>query len=123
MANEKNLKSFRERTESERREIAIKGGIASGEARRERKQLRDCMNILLDLQPGVKDWNKLSKMGLQPEEIDNRMLMVAALFQRAVKYGDVGAVKEIRAIIGDDKPTDETLRRLDEVLGKIEGNI
>lgn len=123
MANEKNLKSFKERTTSEQREIAIKGGKASGEARRERKRLRDCMNLILDLQPGTKDWNRLSKMGLQPDEIDNRMLMVAALFQRAVKYGDVGAVKEIRAIIGDDTPTDETLRRLDEVLEKIEGNI
>lgn len=36
-----NLISLNDRTESERREIARKGGKASGEARRERKAIRD----------------------------------------------------------------------------------
>ena len=35
MANTKNLKPFNTLTESEQREIAQKGGIASGAARRE----------------------------------------------------------------------------------------
>ena len=34
MANDENLVSLADRTTSERREIAIKGGKASGEARR-----------------------------------------------------------------------------------------
>lgn len=43
MANEQNLKGygFHERTASEQREIAQKGGKASGEARREKKLIKD----------------------------------------------------------------------------------
>lgn len=43
MANEENLigHGFHERTASEQREIARKGGKASGEARREKKLIRD----------------------------------------------------------------------------------
>ena len=43
--NDDNLKGhgFHERTESEQREIARKGGIASGEARRERKLIREAL--------------------------------------------------------------------------------
>lgn len=48
MANEKNLKSLKTRTTSERREIARKGGIASGEARRERKTIAELIRIALD---------------------------------------------------------------------------
>ena len=40
MANEQNLKSFGERTASERREIAKKAGIASGKKRRHQRDLR-----------------------------------------------------------------------------------
>ena len=48
MANDENLVSLADRTTSERREIAIKGGKASGEARRNKKMLRDCIDYLLE---------------------------------------------------------------------------
>jgi hypothetical protein len=48
MANEENLIPFNERTESERRAIATSGGIASGEARRNKKILRDCIDYLFE---------------------------------------------------------------------------
>lgn len=48
MANEQNLIPFNERTESEKRAIATAGGIASGEARRNKKMLRDCLDYLLE---------------------------------------------------------------------------
>ena len=38
MANEENLVPMTDLTESERREMARKGGIASGKARREKKE-------------------------------------------------------------------------------------
>ena len=40
MANEQNLIPFDERTESEQREIATAGGIASGAARRRKRALK-----------------------------------------------------------------------------------
>lgn len=98
------------------------GGKKSAETRRAKKLLKDCMLDLLAL--GVtnrKDWNKLSKMGIDPEDIDNRALLTAALFNRAVRTGDVSAFKEIVSLIGEDHGDD--IGKLDEVLDKIEGNI
>ena len=48
MANEENLIPFNERTESEKRAIATAGGKASGEARRNKKMLRDCIDYLFE---------------------------------------------------------------------------
>lgn len=45
--NDKNLIPTTQRTESERREIARKGGKASGKARREKKAAREMMQELL----------------------------------------------------------------------------
>ena len=79
-----------------------KGGKESGKSRREKKLLKDCMLDLLDLDvTDRKKWNKLSKMGIDPEDIDNRTLLTVALFQRAVELGDVNAFKEIRNLIGE----------------------
>lgn len=44
MANDSNLKPFDQRTEAEQRAIATKGGIASGEARRKKADLRKAVN-------------------------------------------------------------------------------
>ena len=54
MANEKNLIPQNRRTKSERREIAIKGGKASGEARRKRKTLKEELLALLE----TEEYNK-----------------------------------------------------------------
>ena len=60
--------------------------------------------------------NRLSRMGVPPEGIDNKMLMVSGLLAAACA-GDVSAAKEIRSIIGEDKPQDsEAIEKLDEVL-------
>ncbi len=49
MANEKNLIPFNKRTESERRKIAKQGGKKSGEVRREKKTMRETIEMLLSL--------------------------------------------------------------------------
>jgi len=54
LPNEKNLKSLKQRTTSEQREIAIKGGKASGEARRKRKTLKEELLALLE-EPGMQE--------------------------------------------------------------------
>ena len=119
MANEKNLKPIR--TKSEAREKGRKGGKKSAETRRQRKLLKDCMLDLLDLPvTNTKQWNQLSKLGVNPEEIDNRSLLTVALFMKATT-GDVTAFKEIKSLIGEDN--DKDLSKLDDVLDKIEGNI
>lgn len=117
MANEENLIPFNERTENERRELAARGGRASGEARRTRKTLREYAEFLLGLPVSDRrKFNKLSRMGVPVESIDNKMMMVAALMV-AAQSGDVQAAKEMRSIIGEDGPGEqcEVVKIVDDV--------
>lgn len=103
MPNEKNLIPLNQRTKSEQRRIASEGGKASGAARRQRKVLRECMTELLDLPvTSAAHYNALAALGLDAEDIDNRMLLTAALFQNAVTTGDPKAFREVRDLLGED---------------------
>lgn len=124
MANEQNLKPIHELSTEEAKRRGRKGGKKSGEVRRKKRQMKDCMNLLLELPvTSTKDFNKLSRMGIPMEEIDNKMMLVVALFNRAVTLGDVAAVKEIRNIIGDDAASQDVIDKLDDVLKKIKGDV
>lgn len=101
MRNEKNLIPNSERTPEERRRNAAKAGRASGEARRARKTLRENMELLLSLPVSDRQKGKLKNLGIEEVDMDNRMLVTAALFQRAVA-GDVSAIKELRNLVGED---------------------
>lgn len=71
MANEQNLKPQNKRTKSEQREIAKKGGIKSGEARRRKKALKETMQMLLDLPVAdTKAYNNMSKFGIEIDEME-----------------------------------------------------
>lgn len=107
-------------TSEEAREIGRKGGKASGEARRKRKALRDSMNALLEMQPTAKEFNKLIEAGFDMEEIDNSCLVTLALFNEA-KKGNVKAIKELRNLIGEDKPdSDAEFTKVDELIASID---
>lgn len=62
MANDSNLdgKGFDERTAEEQREIARQGGIASGEARRRKRDLRQALEALLEKDFTGKDGTTLT---------------------------------------------------------------
>ena len=51
----KNLISLADRTTNEKREIAIKGGKASGEARRRRKSFKEQLLLMLETDPSIQD--------------------------------------------------------------------
>lgn len=57
MANEQNLVSLADRTTEERRKIATKAGIASGEARRAKRDFRESMLAALSEMIDRKDDN------------------------------------------------------------------
>lgn len=61
MANEQNLKPFTERTKSEQREISRKGGIASGEARRRKKEFRELFESILSEDGGAVNGQKVTR--------------------------------------------------------------
>lgn len=99
MANEKNLVPFDERTESEQREIASAGGKASGKARRRKKSLKQKMQLLLSLPAADNDQTELATMGVDPDDMDNEMVLVKALFIAAAA-GDTRAFDRIQDVLG-----------------------
>lgn len=100
--NNENLIPFDKRTKSEQREIASKGGKASGEARKKKRTLKDGMRMLMDLEVADRrSWNKCSRLGIDIGEIDNEMLMLVALMKKA-QSGDVSAFDRIKDLLDDE---------------------
>ncbi len=105
MADSQKLKPL---TPAQAREYGAKGGRASGRARREKRALRDCAELLLSLpvrEPGIREG--LAELGIPDEQMDNRMRLIAGLLTAACG-GNVPAAKELRSILGEDKPPEET---------------
>ena len=101
MSNSENLVPLNKRTKKEQREIQSKGGKASGETRRQKKTLKESMEILLS-RP-ISDKRKLAKVvrhGFEGSDADNRALLTIALFEKA-SSGDVPALREIRSLIDE----------------------
>lgn len=94
MANEENIRkySFDKLTAEKQRELAIKGGKASGAAKRKKADLKKAMELLLSLD--VND----SKIKKQLENLgmtgDNQSLVAFSVFQQAVK-GNQKAVENM----------------------------
>ena len=107
MPNEQNLIPFDERTESEQREIRSAGGQASGVSRRRKKSLREAAELYLSLPVADKrTWNRLAREGVEPEDVDNQMAIIAGLALKAMK-GDSKAAKVIFDLIGPAESASE----------------
>lgn len=88
--NDENLIPTTELTESERRELARKGGIASGEARRKRKQMRDDLRAMLDSEQKFSD----GKTRRVQEGIVHKLVSAAM-------SGDLRAIEQIAKLMGE----------------------
>ena len=97
MANEQNLIPNSERTPEELREQTRKGGIASGKARREKRDLRKAIEILLE--KDFKDSNGKDVSGAEAIAIKQ--------FQKALN-GDTKAFEVIRDTSGQ-KPVEKVM--------------
>ncbi len=86
----------------EARELGRRGGVASGIARRRRKALREAADIFLALPlPGKDEVKRLRKLGLDMDDIDVQMGIVARLAQMAM-LGDTKAAKLLFDIVGSE---------------------
>ena len=104
MANEKNLKPF---TSKQNREEAVKngkkGGVASVEARRRKRDLRLALEMLLE-----KEYkNRKGEVQTGTE------IITAKLFEQA-KKGNVKAFETIRATVGQDPVQKVMLAEVDK---------
>ena len=107
MPNEKNLIPNSERTPEERREIATAGGKASGVSRRRKRSLKEAADLFLSLPVSDrKMWNKISRRGVDPDDIDNQMAMIIGLTMAATA-GDAKAAKVIVDLLGEDSHSGE----------------
>ena len=93
----KNLNPFGTLTEDEQRKISSKGGKASGEARRKKKLLRECLEIMLEKE-------MTDKKG---ETMTGAEALSAKLFKEAMK-GNVKAFEVLRDTAGQ-KPVEKVV--------------
>lgn len=111
MANEQNLIPYTaEQNREEAKKNGHKGGIASGKARRERKEMKETLELLLSM---AIDGNKVTDIekikdfkGLKGKNITVQDAIMVAQIQKALK-GDRGSAEFIRDSIGE-KPKDST---------------
>ena len=100
---------FLNMTPEQRRENGRKGGIASGEAKRAKKAMRERLEILLDMamKPGkTADLEKTPNFAaLKGKNITVQDAMMIAQIQKALK-GDTNAAAFVRDTAGQ-KPTDD----------------
>lgn len=107
MPNEKNLIPMDQRSKREARELGQKGGIASGISRRRKRSLKEAADLYLSLPVSDrKMWNKISRRGVDPEDIDNQMAMIIGL-TIAATAGDAKAAKVIVDLLGEDAHSGE----------------
>lgn len=106
MANEQNLKPKTTLSKEEAKRMGSKGGKASVEARRERKAMKEQLEMLLNMPvTDSKIKNKIKKMGIEEEEMNNQMAITISLYKEAMN-GNTKAYELIRDTIGE-KPVEK----------------
>lgn len=121
--NEKNLKPQSERTKEEQREIARKGGIASGKKRRENRTIQQILKTITD-----GDTTTLSqfasiarKLGLESDKSIKEVYSIIALLN-SVKTANLGDLERLQKLLGEDKQDENAsvIDKLDKVVGKVD---
>lgn len=121
-----NAEATQFRSGEEAVENGRKGGIASGQARREKKTIQKILADLLDSE--IKDspqFAKLaSKMGVESDKSVKDIFTMVCLLN-SVKSGNLGDLERLSKLLGEDKQNEnaDVMAKLDDVLSKIGGNI
>lgn len=97
--NEQNLVPFDKRTEEEQRKIASSGGVASGKARRRKRDMKKAMQMILDLPATGQAEQFLQTLGIDERDRTNQTAMLLAIAMKAMS-GDVRAAEFVRDTSG-----------------------
>ena len=97
----KNLIPMNERTKDEQREIASKGGKASGKARQRKRTMKDAAQLILQLPVRAEQAALLQKYGIPENDCTNLMLIMAKAVQMAAD-GNLKAAEFIRDTLGEN---------------------
>lgn len=101
MPNEQNLIPWGQRTESEQREYAKKGGQKSGEVRRRNKAMKETMKMLLSLEMPESDGKEmLREIGIEDEDLTVQTQILMQQAQKAMR-GNLDSAKFVRDTSGE----------------------
>ena len=101
MANEQNLLKAGDLTPTERRENARKAGIASGKARREKRDRKQRAAELFDLTMQGAGVEKIKKFFNINDDLTAYETMVLSCFMKAMQKGDANALEKLLKISGE----------------------
>ena len=99
LMNEQNLKPIRSTEEAKQKGSA--GGKKSGEVRKQRKAMKEQMELLLSL-PVKSEEHKafMETIGVDTENMDNQMMLMVSIFNKAMN-GNLDAFNIIRNVVND----------------------
>ncbi len=121
--NEQNLIPMNKRTESEQREIAKKGGKASGRSRRDKREQRD---VILDIMSMPLEEGYMDKIQALAQAKGSNISVNAAIVIEQVKKaleGDTKAAEYLRDTAGwkpSDKVQLDTGVNIDDTINRID---
>ena len=95
--NDGNLKPYGELTETEQRELTRKGGIASGAARRRKRDMREWAEVL-----GQTLMTMKTPDGKEVAEGDMAAAVVLKQYQKAINKSDTAAAAFLMRLRGED---------------------
>lgn len=99
--------NFKYLTPEQRKEMSRKGIETRKKNAAKKKAMKEQLEIILGLKvKGQKNREVLKAMGVDPEDMDNQMLLMAALFKKGLS-GDTQAIKQICDTIAGNKNKDE----------------
>lgn len=108
MAGEENLRPFNTLTEDEQRELARKGGKASGKARKEMAEQKKTIAQALELILNAKLPDKMAKKMQEQagvNELDYRTALAFSVISTGIQKGDANALRIIADYLGE-KPAE-----------------
>lgn len=118
MANEENLKPFKPgRSSEEAVKNGQKGGVASGQSRRQKKTLSELAKMIAENPAPTATKKKLTKMGISDEDANNNACIVAAVYDKAIK-GNMQAVDKWEQLVAVSKSDENKYELPARVLGK-----
>lgn len=120
MANEQNLIQNKGLTPEERRKNASKAGKASVASRRQKKSMKQKLQLLLSLPATGDKASQLHALGVDPDDMDNEMVLVLALYREAAN-GSTSAFDRIQDLLGKSVAREDLALRKQEAKRKASG--
>ena len=124
--NQEYLIPLNKRTKEEQSAICTKGGVASGAARRRKKELREFMKdfLMQEANPALKA--NMKALGVDPEQMTNLAALCTRVFTKGVSQGDLNAARTAIEWAGmaplQQERENEAIARMSQVMQLADGS-